>query len=212
MNLIKKYLLLTTALSTGMLASCQKNPNDTGLEYATQMYNSIAYEPLNQIVDSSSEDYNSLRYNASVMNTHMTMRKPVKGTVPRRQFAGTPRTELAKDIMVYNIPADSIDYASRVLRNPIAKTEANLENGKVLFTNFCAPCHGADGKGDGKVAPQYKGVPAGYNAGRYATLTEGHIFHTITHGKGRMWPHGSQISPDDRWKIVLYVQQLQKQQ
>ncbi|SFC63095.1 Cytochrome C oxidase, cbb3-type, subunit III [Flexibacter flexilis DSM 6793] len=211
MNLIKKYLLVTTTLSVGLLASCKNDPNDPGLEFAPQMYNSIAYEPMTQIVDSSTEDYNSDRYNVAPMNSHMNMRKPVKGTVPRRFFAGTPRTELAKDIMVYNIPADSIDYAARVLKNPLEKTDANLEAGKVLFTNFCSPCHGAEGKGDGKVAPMYKGVPAGYNAGRYATLSEGHIFHTITHGKGRMWPHGSQIAPDDRWKIVLYVQQLQKQ-
>ena len=33
----------------------------------------------------------------------------------------------------------------------------------------------------------------------------------ITHGKGRMWGHGSQISIEDRWKIVKYVQTLQKQ-
>jgi hypothetical protein len=42
--------------------------------------------------------------------------------------------------------------------------------------------------------------------------TEGHIWHTITFGRNRMWPHASQINPDDRWKIVLYVQTLQNQE
>jgi hypothetical protein len=41
-------------------------------------------------------------------------------------------------------------------------------------------------------------------------ITEGHIFHVITMGKGLMWPHGSQISPEDRWKIAKYVKTLQK--
>jgi hypothetical protein len=30
----------------------------------------------------------------------------------------------------------------------------------------------------------------------------------ITMGKGRMWAHGSQILPKDRWKIVTYVNTL----
>jgi len=42
-------------------------------------------------------------------------------------------------------------------------------------------------------------------------VNDGHIYHVITHGKGRMWPHGSQISSENRWKIVLYVHELQKQ-
>ena len=42
-------------------------------------------------------------------------------------------------------------------------------------------------------------------------MTEGHIFHTITHGRGRMNAHGSQIDIADRWKIVRYVQTLQQQ-
>jgi mono/diheme cytochrome c family protein len=32
----------------------------------------------------------------------------------------------------------------------------------------------------------------------------------ITYGKNLMWPHGSQISPEDRWKIAKYVKTLQK--
>ncbi len=42
-------------------------------------------------------------------------------------------------------------------------------------------------------------------------FTEGHIFHTITYGYGKMGPHASQISEKERWKIVYYIQEkLQK--
>ncbi len=60
-----------------------------------------------------------------------------------------------------------------------------------------------------KVGAKLMGVPS-YSAGRVATLSEGHIYHTITHGKGRMGAHGSQVSEENRWKIVAYVQKLQK--
>ena len=44
----------------------------------------------------------------------------------------------------------------------------------------------------------------------YLNMTEGHIFHVITWGRNLMQPHGSQISPEDRWKIAKYVKVLQK--
>ena len=40
-------------------------------------------------------------------------------------------------------------------------------------------------------------------------MNDGHIFHVITYGKGRMWPHASQVNPEERWKIVHYVHRLQ---
>jgi hypothetical protein len=48
------------------------------------------------------------------------------------------------------------------------------------------------------------------NLTRLKNITEGHIFHVITYGKNLMWPHGSQISVEDRWKIAKYVKTLQK--
>ncbi len=198
----------TSAAILALLVSCGRNPESTGTEYANQMYHSRSYEPYSQILDTNSEDVNTIALNPTKSN----QRVPVKGTVHRKYYAGQPRTALAQEVMEYShIPADSFDMASRMLKNPLAKTEQITEQGKVLYTRFCAPCHGDGGKGDGLVAEQYKGVP-NYSTGRYATLSEGHIFHVITHGKGRMWPHGTQVNPDERWKIVRYVQTLQKAQ
>ena len=37
---------------------------------------------------------------------------------------------------------------------PVNKTAPN--NGKQMYKNYCAPCHGADGKGGGPVASSLK--------------------------------------------------------
>ena len=205
---MNRNLLTTLALGgAALLTGCAKDPNSTGTEYAPQMYHSIAYEPYSQIVDTTTEEYNSNPYNPH----HMNMRKPAPNTIARKQWAGTPRTVLASDIMEYNIPSpDSIDWSARNLKCPLPASEKVLVEGEALYLQFCSACHGKNGKADGKVAEQYKGVPA-YNVGRVATVNEGHIYHTITYGKGRMWPHGTQVNPDQRWKIVRYVQTLQKQ-
>lgn len=192
----------------GLMVSCGHDRNDTGVEYAPQMYHTIPYDPYSQVTDTTSEYFNTNRLNPGGTN----MRKPAAHTIARKFYAGTPRTELAKMVLVYdNLHPDSVDLSGKILTNPIAANEQVLEQGKTLYLRYCSPCHGQGGAGDGKVAEKYKGVP-NYTTGRYATLPAGHIFHTITFGKGRMWPHGSQINPEDRWKIVHYVQKLQKGQ
>ena len=111
--------------------------------------------------------------------------------------------------MVYNIPQDSISIAERTLTNPVPVNEKTLADGKVLYERYCQHCHGENGEGNGSVGQVYKGVP-NYKADAYLNMNDGHIFHVITHGKGRMWPHGSQLNPEERWKVVNYVRQLQK--
>lgn len=207
----RSYPLLQLSLAAllgGMLTSCGDNHESPGLEYAPQMYHTIAYDPYSQVADTSSEYDNTIKFNP----TRSNMRKPVAGTVARKYYAGSSftsnKTEVAKTIMVYeNIHPDSIDYAAKVLKNPLEASEANLERGKALYARFCSPCHGGQGAGDGTVADLYKGVA---NL-QVKLVSEGHIFHTITHGKGRMWPHGSQINPDDRWRIAMFVKSIQQQ-
>jgi hypothetical protein len=41
-------------------------------------------------------------------------------------------------------------------------------------------------------------------------MTDGEIYHVISRGNGLMSGYGSQIEPDDRWKIILYLRKLQE--
>ncbi|RZK44999.1 MAG: cytochrome c [Hymenobacter sp.] len=180
-------------------SSCKRGHDNTGLEYAPQMYDAVGYEP-----------YRQVRQN-NVNPMGLNMRLPAAGTVARPNYQtkfGTGDSTSA-DLMLYNIPSDSIRLSELVLTNPIPQTEQSLADGKVLYGRYCQHCHGEGGKGDGPVAAQYKGVP-NYSSDALKTLNDGHIFHVITNGKGRMWPHGSQVTPDDRWKIVQYVHKLQQ--
>lgn len=196
------YILVSCLLGGLLMSSCGQDPNDPGLEYAPDMYHSVAYEPYRQKADFKNP-YNPWGNN---------LWYPVKGTVSRRNYQTSFGSgDSAKvDLMLYGIPKDSIEIAERTLVNPVPANEQLLAEGKVLYTRYCQPCHGANGKGDGPVGKVYKGV-ANFSAGNYKNMNDGHIFHVITHGKGRMWPHGSQINPVDRWKIVHYVHQLQQQ-
>jgi mono/diheme cytochrome c family protein len=106
------------------------------------------------------------------------------------------------------LPKDRLEIGAK-RKSPLDSTAQVLADGKVLYESYCQHCHGAKGAGDGKVADKYAGI-ANLKGDAYKNITEGHIFHVITHGKGLMWAHGSQISPEDRWKIAKYVKALQK--
>lgn len=172
---------------------------DTRWEFAPNMYYSEAYEPLSQVIDdsaSNSEAYNSNPYNAHRMN----MREPAAHTIKRN----------GQGYMPYHISKDSLAYAAQTLKSPLDTSAAVLKDGEVLYINYCAHCHGAEGKGDGPVNAPFKGV-ANLAEGQLKTISEGHIFHVITHGKGRMWPHASQVNQEERWKIAKYIKNnLQK--
>jgi hypothetical protein len=68
-------------------------------------------------------------------------------------------------------------------------------------------------KGDGQLYSSglYPLKPKDLTAEAIAKVKDGQIYHTITLGFGSMMPHGAQIRPDDRWKLVLYVRKLQKE-
>ncbi|MFC6997897.1 c-type cytochrome [Rufibacter roseus] len=175
-------------LSSAFLFSCGNDPQDPGLEYAPDMYNHVGYEPLKQIEG-----------NKNAINPHgMNMRVPASNTIARGNLG-----------FYTHISKDSAEVAGRELKNPLAANSANLGEGKVLFQRFCSPCHGQEGAGDGLVGAKFKGVP-NFTQGRYASLPDGHIYHVIQNGRGRMMPHGTQVNPEERWKIAMYVRQLQK--
>jgi hypothetical protein len=39
-------------------------------------------------------------------------------------------------------------------------------------------------------------------------LTDGHVYFVITYGRNMMGSHASQLSPEERWKVVTYVERL----
>ena len=194
--------VLVAGIVAGLM-SCGSDPNDTGTEFAPNMYHSVGYEPMSQ-TEGDTNTINPLG---------MNMRLPVQGTVARKVYTGSDSLKqafLTQELISKTIPTDSISYSEKSLYNPIAATPENIEAGKLQYERFCQHCHGETGKGDGLVAKAYKGVPV-YSSDALKSVNDGHIYHVITHGKGRMWAHGSQISSENRWKIVLYVHELQKQ-
>ena len=144
----------------------------------------------------------SLPYNSFATNPiaadGKTLRRPVPGTMPRGfepfRFAATR--------------ADAL-RAGRELRNPFRSTAESLSAGRELYTTFCAVCHGNEGHGDGPLVPRIPNPPS-YVSARVRGMADGEIFHVISRGSGRMPSYAAQIPYDQRWLVVLYVNELRK--
>jgi hypothetical protein len=188
----KFKILGTTAIviaASIVITSC-KDRRSTGWEYAPNMYEHTAYDP-----DQPNSQFKDGK----------TAQLPPAGTIP----VGFKRFD-------YPNTRDGYDKASLEVVSLISQTPKHLAEGKVLFTTFCSPCHGVTGQGDGLVVAHGYPAPPSYSKGQSSRggamkdLTDGKIYHTITYGVNSMGSYASQVAPEDRWKIVMYVHQLQK--
>lgn len=189
MNYKKINLAVTgafVALVLVGLTSCgKKDQNSPGVEFMPDMYRSP-----------SLEYYSTHTIDGDTSNNAML---PVKGTVARGYMP-----------YGYENTPEGYEAAGLNLKNPLnsADREKFEKEGEVLYGKFCIHCHGASGAGDGKVAGKLPGPPPAYN-GALKNLPEGKIFHSITYGKNSMGSHASQLTAEERWKLVFYVQKLQ---
>ena len=95
--------------------------------------------------------------------------------------------------------------------NPVPPTEANLNEGGVLYEKQCAFCHGMDGKGSAESNVQfYPPVPSLVDPQQ--TLSDGAMQAVITQGVRYtgMPSFAKALSEQDRWKIVLWLRRLRK--
>ncbi len=105
----------------------------------------------------------------------------------------------------------TIAVADTLLESPLAPTGDNLVRGAGLYQDFCMPCHGESGMGDGPVVGPGR-LPAtpimNLTSERAMDLSDGYMWGIIGQGRGLM-PAYDRILPEDRWHIILHVRDLQ---
>lgn len=183
----KFYLIFTVLLAGTLFMSCDRSRKTTGWDFAGDMINSNAYETYSP--------------NPNFANGR-TMQPPVPGTIPRGMVP-----------YQYKKTDEDRALAAQNLVNPVENTADNLERGKVAYNIYCAQCHGEKGDGQGRlfVTKKYNYPPGNLLSEKMRANPEADIYHVITVGWGIMGEHGSMLTPDDRWKIAMYIKhELQK--
>jgi mono/diheme cytochrome c family protein len=183
----RKYLLRLSSvliLLAVMAASCDRSREDRGYEYFPDMAYSYAYETY-------TED--------RALKDDFAMMEPVEGTIPRDM------------IPFKNIEIDrGAERPGIELTSPLAIDQKVLEEGRNLYAIFCLSCHGEKGDGQGHLftSGKYPIPPRSLIDPTVVKQSAGQIYYTISAGYGVMGQHASLIRPDDRWKIVAYIEKM----
>lgn len=185
---MKRIYNISFLISAGiMLLSACGDKQSPGLEYMPDMYRTpavVAYAP------------------SKVFKDSVSALPPVSGTIARGQYVD------------FNYPNTNEGYeaAGVELKNPFTPTPELITYGKEEYMTYCAHCHGENGDGNGwlKIKGDKFPVPSYFDE-THKDLSEGKMFFSITYGKNLMGSHASQLSPEDRWKIILYIKELQKE-
>lgn len=169
---------VTLLACTIALAGCGASSQKPAYEYMPDMARGPAYKAFAP---------------NTVTRDGLTLQQPVAGTIARGYIP-----------FHYGPGEDEAARAGRELVNPYTPAARTLDEGKALFQTYCMVCHGERGAGDGPISGKIP-TPPSYLSDRLMKFPQGRIFHVITLGTGKMPSYATQLSTDERWKIVTYV-------
>ena len=195
-NNINKNLLLTIAIATIALLSCNEVKRTPGKIYMPDMTYSRAIESYTDLTYLKDQ---GIHYDA----------KPVVGTIARGKEMPFP--------YAIDQPGDTTNYnASKLVPNPIdSLVGRDIAEAERLYLVNCGICHGAKLDGNG---PLYKDGNGPYAAkpatlvgdAKYENMPAGQMFYSVAYGKNLMGSYASQLSKRQRWMIIKYIKNKQK--
>lgn len=189
-----KYISIVVLFMV-VLSSCNKDKNNPGYDYMgdhdmyyTKFYKAYSPNP--------------------VFKDSMTNQLPVEGAVSRGNMPFPFATASIGDRAVNQT------LAGLQLMNPIESNEETILEGQELYNIYCMVCHGKTGAGDGHLFTSglFPAKPTSLIEAYVQNKPDGEIYYVITAGSisGLMGPHGTQVQPDDRWKIINYLRSIAK--
>ena len=186
-----------------MMVACTSDPLSPGVEYMPDMYRTPSIEEY--------VDYGEIQDTINVnLANKLSAKVPPDGTIPFSENRDKARFNFPYP---YENSNEGYELAGVELENPIVFTEEVYLQGKEIYTNFCVHCHGEKGLADGSITMKAGGKypnPTIYKD--IVGLTQGKMYHTLTYGKGNMGSHASQITQEERWVVIHYVQTLKDEQ
>lgn len=208
-----------------VVTSCYTDKSKRNIEFSPNMYNSLPLEPYSQTDFSGAMTggHYAATGNSGPANPifadGLNAQKAPEGTIPREESWIRPEAYMPYPFA--NTP-EGKDSARQFWTSPLNNvsmnekgyecTEATYLKGKTVYETFCVMCHGANGDGQGNLVTSGKfGAVPNYRDPAVIVLSEGEMFHSITHGKGVMGSYASQVTPMQRWQVICYIRKFQEQ-
>ncbi len=204
-------LIFLALIAIFYIFRCKAGGEFPGREYMPDMAHSRPYDVYYPGPGTNSDILNesgAQEVDYLLFKDRTTARKPVEGTIARG-YAPYPynnNEEGYEASVAYQNP-----YTANLKSGEIPKDV--LDVGKEKYDVYCGVCHGAKGEGDGSISilsgGPYAGVP-NYYADTYMEMPEGKMFHSVHYGRNDMGSYASQLTKDERWKVIAYIKSMQQ--
>lgn len=197
----KTAIIATLVLSTAVVFISCDSKRQPGKIYMPDMAYSRAYESYalrdsNLFTTNPADAGHKIFYNSL----------PAAGTIKRGDQFPFP--------VAFDNSGKPIDSNATLLSqlaqipNPLAPLSGReLEEAGRLFNINCGICHGAKGEANGPVAEKVGGVKS--IIAMSPKYSDARLFYVMTYGQNNMGSYASQLSREQRWRIVQYIRTLE---
>jgi mono/diheme cytochrome c family protein len=136
-------------------------------------------------------------------------RQPVEGTISRDNSVSD-----SQPFYYGNTEEDRVRAMKEIVKSPFSFSEAEIVEGKNLYTIYCATCHGEKGDGKGYLVREnggkYPAAPANFLSDDLKNSTEGRYYYALMHGVRMMNPFYDKLNYKERWQVINHIRTLQK--
>jgi len=93
------------------------------------------------------------------------------------------------------------------MKNPVKTTKASIQKGKEIYEKKCSLCHGEKGDGKGPASAGLNPKPTSFKGphGHGGQFSDGEHFWKITTGRGGMPSFQKDLTEEERWYVVNYI-------
>jgi len=108
-------------------------------------------------------------------------------------------------------PAAHESAEAATLTNPVPADRMSLLEGRQIYEEHCASCHGADGRGDGRAGATLRPRPSDLTDATWTHgASDGDIFIVVRDGARQtaMRGFGGKLNTRELWSIVNYLRTI----
>lgn len=99
---------------------------------------------------------------------------------------------------------------AKKMKNPIKATKVSIQKGKEIYEKKCALCHGVKGDGKGPASAGLNPKPTNFKESHGESMTDGEHFWKITTGRGPMPSYEKELTKEERWHVINYINTFMK--
>ncbi len=113
-------------------------------------------------------------------------------------------------VLVWSLVATGTLVIAHEMTGWIAPEEAKRVKNPVKATKNCILCHGMKGDGKGSASAGLNPKPANFRESHIKKMTDGEHFWKITTGRGAMPSFKKDLTEEERWHVINYINTLRR--